>query len=473
MRMRTDMLVAGRWTAGGKTTPVIDRDDGLVIAEVSMADASLVEQALLHAKDGAPGMRAVPPRQRARVLATAARRLESESEGFAKLISQEGVKTVREARKEVARCAATLMASASVAEELESGAISLPPRDGRQGLGIWTTRSAGVIAAITPFNDPLNLAAHKIGPAIATGSPVILKPDERTPLSALALAEALLESGLPSEALQVLHGPGRTVGAMLVASQHVRVVSFTGGGGAGREISKLAGLKVLQMELGGICPTIVAEDADANAAMEKIVSGALWAAGQNCLHVQRLLVHRRHFAQVLDGVVSGFGSATLGTKRSDATQVGPLIDEVAVRKVEALVRQSLDRGASLYCGGARTHNGYVPTLMSVGKDGLGLIPEEVFGPVTQIEVFDSLDQAIASARRTGPSLQAGLFTDSRQAMERVRDGLDVGALIINDTSDFRVDTMPFGGPGTSGIGREGVSFTAKAYTEPLLVCYPW
>jgi glyceraldehyde-3-phosphate dehydrogenase (NADP+) len=471
MKIRTEMLIAGEWIRGSHPTQVIDRDDGRVIAEVGQADVALVERAISHAANGATAMRALPATERAQLLREAAQKVQSHTDDFAALISKEGIKTIREARKEVGRCVATLLASAIVAEGLQIGAVSLPARDGKQGVGTWTMRSAGIVAAITPFNDPLNLVAHKIGPAIATGSPVILKPDERTPLSALALAEVFMNSGLPSAGLQVLHGSGRNVGAMLVASDSVRVVSFTGGEKTGRQIAGAAGLKVLQMELGGICPTIVAEDANLDNEITKIVSGCLWAAGQNCLHVQRLLVHRKHYAQVRDGVISGFAAASQGRKSSELTDMGPLIDEAAIRRVETFVNQSVKRGASIYCGGARTHNGFAPTLLSIGEDGEGLIDEEVFGPVTQIEAFDSIDDAISSATRTGACLQAGLFSDSRSIIDMVCDSLDIGALIVNETSDFRVDTMPFGGPGKSGMGREGVAFTANTYTEPLLVCY--
>ena len=289
--------------------------------------------------------RRMPVHQRMSVLQGAADRIAAEAEGFARLVAREGIKTIREARREVARCVGTLRLCAEEARRLTGETIAFDQVPGGEGRsGYYTREPIGVVLAITPFNDPLNLVAHKVGPAIAAGCPVILKPHERTPLSALKLADALSQAGLPAGVLQVLTGDGRELGPALLGDDRVRLVSFTGGVEAGRRVAALAGLKRLEMELGGNCPTLVLADADLDRAAAACISGAFWAAGQNCLHVQRIIADQSVYEPFRDRLRQLAAGIHLGPKLDEATDMGCLIDAMAAERIERLLASAVQDG---------------------------------------------------------------------------------------------------------------------------------
>lgn len=463
-------LIAGDWRSSPLDMPVHDPEDGALVGCVHRCDADDVDLAVRAAAASLhqdwPLHRRVEALQRAAVL------VQERADRFAQLIAAEGVKTLSEARSEVLRCVETLQVAAQSADVL-TGQM-LPTRASARGAGRmgWFTREPlGVVGAISSYNDPLNLVAHKLAPALLVGAAIVLKPSDQTPFSALGLAQVLLESDVPPGRVSVLCG-GPEVGSALVSHPDVAVVSFTGGTRTAVAISRAAGVKKLLMELGGNNATIVCADADLDLAVEKIVAGAFGVAGQNCLSVQRVYVERPLFEQVLERVADGARSLVVGSKQDPGTDIGPLVSSAAAERLATLVDRTLARGAQLVTGGARSGNFYTPTVLTGVPDDAPAMREELFGPVVIIEAVSSVDEAVRRANDCAFALQAGVFTASLDTATTVAGRLTVGAVLVNDTSDYRLDAMPFGGFGRSGIGREGIRSAALEFTAPKCVLIP-
>jgi glyceraldehyde-3-phosphate dehydrogenase (NADP+) len=412
----------------------------------------------------------MPAHERISLLRRAAEIVEARGHAFAELIAREGVKTIREARTEVARCVETLRLSAEEARRIAGQTIPFDQRPGSERrVGYWVRQPVGVVAAITPFNDPLNLVAHKVGPAVAAGNAIVVKPHSATPLSALRLADALHEAGLPPSIVQVLPGRGSEIGEALVGDPRVALVTFTGGPEVGDRIVLAAGRKRLVLELGANSPVIVLADADLEAAAAAIVAGAFAAAGQNCLHVQRVIVERPVAEQLRSLLVERAASVRYGDKRSEETDMGPLIDLAAAERVAGVVADAVRRGGRLLVGGRRHGTFFEPTLVDGLPPGSRLARDEVFGPVTGIVAVDSIDEAISIANGVQQALQAAVFTNDLRTALRIVDELDFGGVIVNDSTDYRIDAMPFGGVKGSGLGREGVPFAVQEMTTTKVV----
>jgi glyceraldehyde-3-phosphate dehydrogenase (NADP+) len=329
----------------------------------------------------------------------------------------------------------------------------------------------GVVLAITPFNDPLNLVAHKLGPAIAGGNSVILKPATVTPLSALKLTEAFIEAGLPAGVLQCLTGHGAVLGDALVSDKRVRMVSFTGGLEAGEHIANRAGLKKIGMELGSNYPVIVWKDADLEWAAETCVSGAFWAAGQNCIGVQRIYIHRDVYDRFSDDFMARTKAYTIGNKMDEATNMGPMITEAEAERVESWIAEAVELGATVLAGGGRTGALMEPTVLENVPENATIHHSEVFGPAVNLYPVDDLDEAITKANSVDFGLHSAGFSNDLTICHRMAEGLDSGSVIINDSTDYRLDSMPFGGVKSSGLGKEGIRFSLAEMTEPKVVCW--
>jgi glyceraldehyde-3-phosphate dehydrogenase (NADP+) len=467
------MLLNGEWLDRPRQMDVRDPQDGTLIDTVPMASAEDMLAAIDAAVAGAQRARCLPTHQRMTILSQGADFIAAHHEDYARTIAREGVKTIREARKEVTRCVDTLRISAEEARRLAGETIPFDQRPGSEHrLGYFVREPVGIVGAITPFNDPLNLVAHKVGPALAAGNAIIVKPDSKTPLSALKLAEALMAGGLlPRGVLQVITGRGSEIGDVLVRDGRVRMISFTGGLEVGQDIAGKAGLKKIGMELGSNAPVIVMPDADLDLAVEANVSGAFWAAGQNCLHVQRLLVHDAIYERFVSCFVARTEAYRLGDKLDEQTDMGCLIDEAAARRVEQMVQEALAAGATLLTGGQRQGTRFAPTVLENVPAACSLARDEVYGPVTILYRFHTLDEAIAVANDVDYGLQAGIFTRDLQTAFRAAAELHVGGVMINESTDYRIDAMPFGGVKGSGLGREGVKFAVQEMTEPKVVCF--
>jgi NAD-dependent aldehyde dehydrogenases len=460
-------LIAGVWRTAPLDLPVHDPQDSRLVGRVSRCSAQDVDDAVRAAAESLG--QDWPLHARLTTLGRAADAVLERSELFGGVIAAEGVKTLAESRAEVTRCVETLRTAAAAGEVLTGEVLQTGASARGAGRMGWFTREPlGVVGAISSFNDPLNLVAHKLAPAILAGAAVVLKPSDQTPLTALHLAALLLESGVPRARLSVVCG-GPEVGEALVAHRDVAVVSFTGGTRTGEAITRSAGVKKLLMELGGNNATIVCADADLDLAVDKIVSGAFGVAGQNCLSVQRVFVEQPLFEQVLRGVTDGAMSLRVGSKFDPATDIGPLVGKQAAHRVAGLVDDALERGARLVTGGHADGNFYVPTVLTGVATEAPILREEVFGPVVIVEPVMSVVEAVQRANDCQFALQAGVFTESLDIATRVSRALRAGAVLINDTSDFRLDSMPFGGFGQSGIGREGIRSATLELTAPKCV----
>jgi glyceraldehyde-3-phosphate dehydrogenase (NADP+) len=410
--------------------------------------------------------------ERSQVLLATAAIVADNLEDFAQTIAREGSKTINEARGEARRTVNTLTISGEEAKRLIGETIpfdSFPGGEVRRGY--FERVPIGVVLAITPFNDPLNLVAHKLGPAIAGGNSVILKPATVTPLSALKLTEAFIEAGLPAGVLQCLTGHGAVLGDALVSDKRVRMVSFTGGLEAGEHIANRAGLKKIGMELGSNSPVIVWNDADLEWAAETCVSGAFWAAGQNCIGVQRIYIHREVYDRFRDDFVARTKAYTIGDKLDEATDMGPMITETEAERVERWVAEAVELGASVLCGGGRTGALMEPTVLENVPENATIHHSEVFGPAVNLYPVDDLDEAIARANSVDFGLHSAGFSNDLTICHRMAEGLDSGSVIINDSTDYRLDSMPFGGVKSSGLGKEGIRFSLQEMTEPKVVCW--
>jgi len=466
------MLLAGEWVERPDAIEVRDPYDNSLIDTVPAATHGDVETALAAAAAASRTARAMTTYERAQILFRTAAIVSDRLEDFARTIAREGSKTIREARKEARRCVNTLTISAEEAKRLGGEVIpfdSFP--GGEQRRGHYTREPVGVVLAITPFNDPLNLVAHKLGPAIAGGNAVILKPATVTPLSALKLTEALLEAGLPEDVLQTLTGYGAVLGDSLVSDPRVRMVSFTGGVEAGERIMGKIGLKKVGMELGSNSPVIVWHDADLEWAAETCVSGAFWAAGQNCIGVQRIYIHRDAYDTFRDHFVRFTKRYTIGDKLDEATDMGPMITEGEAKRLEGWIREAVNLGATVLAGGGRTGALLEPTVLENVPNEATLHREEVFGPTVNLYPVDDLDEALAKANSVNYGLHAAGFTRDLTTAHRMAEGLDCGGVMINDSTDYRLDSMPFGGVKNSGLGREGIKFSLAEMTEPKVVCF--
>ena len=455
----------GQWQTANMTLEVRDPEDGVLVGKVCTSTSQDVRRAIsfihrhLQADDW-------PLRARRQTLEKATLLLQEQSERFAGLIAAESSKTIREAEREVRRCIETFRLSAAASGELTGETLGFDDSlAAGNKIGWYSRRPVGIIAAITPFNDPLNLVAHKLGPALIGGNGVVLKPSNRTPLTGLALVQLLLEADVPPGRIAaIVSGPG--VAEALVTDHQIDLISFTGGPQTAERIAAAAGAKKILSELGGNNATIVCADADAGHAADAIVAGAFGVAGQNCLSVQRVYVHISLFERVLESVVRGTKALKLGPKLDWNTDVGPLISEAEARRIEEWVEEAKAAGATVHAGGQRRNAHYEPTVLSDVPAECRVIREEVFGPVVSIVPFIEVSDAIHLANNSDYGLQAGVFTQSIDLALAIAEKLHVGAVVINETSDVRIDSMPFGGFKKSGVGREGVRYAVHEMTEP-------
>ncbi|NYD78532.1 aldehyde dehydrogenase family protein [Arthrobacter cupressi] len=458
-------FLEGQWQTAGMTLEVADPQDGLVVGHVCVSTAEDVKRAIGHIHRHLQ-FADWPLRARREALEKASRMLGEQAERFAAIIAAESSKTIVEAEREVRRCRETLRLSAAAAEELVGETLAFEDSlAAGNKVGWYSRKPVGIVAAITPFNDPLNLVAHKLGPALIGGNGVVLKPSGRTPLSGLALVQVLLEAGVPSGRIAAIV-TGGGVSEALITDERVDLISFTGGPVTADRIAAAAGAKKILSELGGNNATIVCADADPETAAESIVAGAFGVAGQNCLSVQRVYAHISLFNDVLAHVVRGTKSLTTGPKLDRATDVGPMISEAEARRVEEWVAEATAAGGTLHAGGKRRGAYYEPTVLTDVPSKCRVIRDEVFGPVVSILPFIEVQDAIYAANNSDYGLQAGVFTRSIDQALAIADKLHVGAVVINETSDLRIDSMPFGGFKKSGVGREGVRHAVREMTEP-------
>ena len=465
------LLVDGQWVAGnGPSLAVIDKYRLEPGAYVSTADKEQVAHAVARAhgafRGGAPA-----PFERGAILERAAALMEPRLDDFVRTMQMEAGFTASDATGEMRRCIQTLKLSAEEARRLAGEVVPLAGAPNQAGRVGFTLRvPLGVVAAITPFNSPLNTVAHKIAPAFAAGNAVILKPASATPLTACKLAEVLLEAGMPRGFLSVLLG-GAQVAEWLLADQRVRFFAFTGSTEVGRSIQSRAGLRRTQMELGSIACTIVCDDARLDSALPKIVNAGYRKAGQVCTSVQLLLVHASIVDEVQSRLAELVQALAYGDPYDPDTVVGPIISEAEAIRVESWIEEAVAKGAKRLAGGARKGAVVPPVLLASIDESMKVGCREVFGPVVCIVPFDKLDDAIARVNATPFGLASGIFTNRLDDAFAAARRLEVGGVHVNETSSARVDLMPYGGSKDSGFGREGPRYAVHEMTEERIVTF--
>lgn len=451
-------------------TEVINPYDDSIVDTVPKATLQDADRALAAAVEGARAMRRVSAYERFQVLKRAAESIGKQAEAIAQTITSEEGKTIGEARVEVSRSMQTLELSAEEAKRLSGEVV---PLDGAAGggnrLGFTLRVPCGVVVAISPFNFPLNLVVHKVGPALAAGNSVIIKPASDTPLSALRLTEILLDAGLPPLSVQCLTGSGGEVGDILCADPRVRKISFTGSREVGERICRQAGLKKVTMELGSNSPLIIMPDADLETAAQAVAVTGYGNAGQVCISTQRVLALQPIYRDLLDLLKLKVEDIQTGNPRDEATRMGPMVREHDARRVESWINEALGDGARLVTGGQRQGALYAPTVIADVKPAMRISCEELFGPAVAVTLAKSIDEAIALANDSRYGLAAGIFTRNLDwAMKFARE-VEAGNLHINWGPQWRADLMPYGGLKDSGFGKEGPHYAIQEMTEVKMV----
>jgi len=443
--------------------------DGRLVGRVAETPVEDVPRHVASAMEGAEAMPAMPPHARAAILAKAAEVLRRDAEEFARLITGEVAKPITDARVEVSRGVLTLTASAEEAKRLAGEVVPLSGAPGGEGKVAWTRREPlGVIAAITPFNFPLNLALHKVAPALAAGNAVILKPAPAAPLTAARLRDALLEAGLPPEAMQNVYG-GTDVAQAVVTHPDVAMVTFTGSVAAGRAIQAAAPHKRVTLEMGNAGAVVIEPEADVERALDRCVPAAFAYSGQVCISVQRVFAHRSHFSRIAEEFRKRASTLKAGNPFEEDTRVSSLISDEAAVRVEQWVKDAVSYGATLLFGGARDGRMVAPTVLLNAPATCKVSCQEVFGPVVVLYEYENYEAALDAVDATPYGLQAGVFTrDIGKAMRAVQR-LHMGTVLINEAPSYRADIMPYGGVKDSGAGREGPRYAIEEMTEPKLV----
>jgi len=459
------LFVAGEWVETGEWVEVRSPYSGEVVGRVAKGGAAETRRALDAAE--AAFRQPLPAHKRAEILVKVAGALGRRHDEVARLISDEAGKPMKAARVEALRAMSTYTFAAVEARKLAGDMVPMDAAQAGEGkLAFTLRRPIGIVGAISPFNFPLNLVAHKIAPALAAGCPVVLKPASQTPLSALLLAELEEEAGLPAGWLNVVAGSASEIGDVLVADERVKLISFTGSAEVGWKLAERAARKRVTLELGNSTPVIVDETADLEDAAAKLAANAFSFAGQSCISVQRIYVQRRVREAFLAQYLPRVEALKLGDPADEETDVGPVIDQDARDRILSWVSES---GAEVLTGGELEEGLIRPAVLADAPEEARVCREEVFGPVVVVNGFETIDEAIALANGTRFGLQAGIFTQSLPNALRAAQGLEFGGVTVNEAPTFRADQMPYGGTKDSGNTREGPAYTVREMTEERLV----
>ncbi|MGF1617065.1 MAG: aldehyde dehydrogenase family protein [Acidimicrobiia bacterium] len=466
------MFIQGAWQSSDTLIPVVHPYSGETIQEVPVASPEQLEDALASAVRGAQEMRRLSPYERHAILFRAAEMFDNAVDTLAQTISSESGKPIAEARREASRAGTLIRLSAFEAAQARGETIPVDAEPGNDGKIAFTIRQpCGVVVAITPFNYPLLLLLHKVAPALAAGNAVIIKPALQTSMTAIHATRMLIEAGLPEEALQCVTGPGAKVGMPLCADPRVRKITFTGSTAVGREITRVAGVKRLSLELGSNAPLVVLEDADIEEAAISTARAGYVNAGQVCISVQRVIVDDAHYGSYLDAVRDHVGAIVVGDPFEDGTQVSSLISEDAATRVDSAIRDAVDAGASLVVGGDRSGSVIVPAVVADVQPNMSIFADELFGPAVGVSRVSGIDEAIHLANQSSYGLGAGVYTNDITNSLRFAREVDCGSIQINSPPLWRADLMPYGGLKDSGIGKEGPKYAVEEMTETKTVVF--
>ncbi len=462
-------FIGGDFRTSGEPWEVRSPFDGAVVARTFWTPEKELEEAIQQAQAAFAEVAALPTYRRAEILRKMSAGVEARREELTRILALEAGKPRKVGSAEVERCIFNLRNASEEAQRIQNEMIPLdllPAGKGRWGL--VRRVPVGPVLAVTPFNFPLNLVAHKIGPALAAGNSVVQKPSPRTPICSLALAEIARDAGVPAGALNVVSCRNEHVGR-LVADERFKLLTFTGSDAVGWRLKEQAGKKRVLLELGGNAGVVVHSDADLDAAADGCARGGFSYQGQSCISVQRIFVHGPAYDRFLTGLVERVRALQVGDPLDEKTDIGPLITRDAAERVEAWVNEAVAGGAKLLTGGKREQSIYHPTVLTQTRSEMRVNCAEIFGPVVTVEPYDSFEKALQQVNDSPYGLQAGVYTRDLKAAFHAFEKLDVGGVILNDVSTYRVDHMPYGGVKDSGLGREGARYAIEEMTEPKLL----
>ena len=463
-------VLAGKPTRSAESLPVRNPFDGSAVGQTWLAGEAEFDLAADAATAAAPVIRAVPAYERAAILMRVSAEIANRKDEIARTLAGEAGKPLKDARIETERAAMTFHVAAEEARRLsgEFVPMDLAPH-GAGRLAIVKRVPVGPVAAISPFNFPLNLTAHKIAPAIAAGNPIVVKPATKTPLSAITLANLLVRAGLPGAAISVLP-MARTTGERLVTDARFKLLTFTGSSSVGWGMKTRAGKKRVILELGGNAGVIIDDTADVRFAAERVAAGGFSFAGQSCISVQRVYIHDHVFDEFTSTLVKLVEGLKVGDPLDPSTDVGPMIEESEAERIESWVREAVADGARVLTGGRRLGGAlYAPTVLTDVPGEARVCTEEVFAPVIVLARFTSFESALEEVNRSSYGLQAGVFTANLERSLQAFDTIEAGGVLVNDVPTWRIDHMPYGGVKDSGLGREGPKYTIEEMTEPRLL----
>ncbi len=472
LRQSYGNYVGGEWVDTPEREVVRLPYDGSPVGEVPRAGLELVDKAVAAARAGFHAMREMANYERADLLLRVADLIRRDLAEYGQIICAETGKPIKEAKVEAARGLETLTAAAHEARALAGEVVPMEfSATGKGRMAITVREPIGVIASITPFNVPFNLALHKVAPALAAGNSVVLKPATKTPLSALRLARTMEEAGVPKGSYNVLTGSGALIGMAMAEHPGIAMLTFTGSPAVGRTIKSRAGFKKVTLELGNNSAVIIEPGSDMNTAVTRTVQGAFSHSGQVCISVQRAFVHRSIVSDFVERMKAATEALHIGHPYEPSTDISSLIEESEAIRIEKWIEEAVAGGARVVTGGKRTHATVAPAILENVPAACSISCQEAFGPVVAIYPYDTLESAIEQANATPYGLQAGIFTPDMQRAFQAARKLEVGGVMINDIPMYRADHMPYGGVKESGIGREGPKYAIEEMTELKLICW--
>jgi acyl-CoA reductase-like NAD-dependent aldehyde dehydrogenase len=471
MKKQWHLWIGGRWREAKIYEPLFAPHSGEHIADIGQAQPEQAAEAIVEAHSAFQSFKRVPAHERAAILYKVAERIRENREECARIIALEAAKPIRDSREEIDRTVQTYQFSAEAAKTVLGEQIPMDAaKNGENRFGFTVRVPLGVVSAITPFNFPFNLVAHKVGPAIAAGNSIVLKPAEQTPLSALFLAEAFKEAGLPDGVLNIVPGRGDVLSEVLTSHPYVKKVTFTGSVEVGQIIKQQAGLRRVTLELGANSPLIVDAGADIDNIVGRCVHGAFSFNGQVCISIQRIYVHHSLYAQFVDRFVALAKQLVVGSPFAEDTEITAVISAKSLERLKSWLEEAVSEGARVECGGTASGNVLLPTVLTNVKHDSKVVSREVFGPVVAIFPFETLEKAIRLVNDSRYGLNAGIYTPHIDRAFHAAREIESGGVMINDIPTFRIDNMPYGGWKDSGTGREGVRYAMSEMMEMKFIC---
>jgi acyl-CoA reductase-like NAD-dependent aldehyde dehydrogenase len=464
-----DIYAGGRFIATDKLLEVRSPYSGEIFAHTYLAGKKELDQSIKKAQAVKKQLSGLPSFQKYEILLFISNEIKKDRERLASVLAYESAKPMRYSLAEIDRAAQTFLVAAEECKRLPKEFLSLdwtPAGKGKEGIVKYFP--SGLVAGIAPFNFPMNLAVHKIAPAIAAGCPIILKPASATPLSTLELAKIIEITDLPKGAVSILP-MNREEGQQLVEDERFSLLSFTGSVPVGWKMKEQGGKKKVVLELGGNAAVVIAKSADIELAVEKCIVAAFAYSGQICIHAQRFFVHKSHYKKFVNEMVKRTKSLKYGDPQDMSTEVSSMIDADNALRTEKWVKEALKKGATLLCGGERKGSYYSPTILTGTTSSMKVCAEEVFAPVITIEQYDTIEEAITLVNDSRFGLQASVFTNDISELDKLFAEIETGSVIHNDAPSFRVDHMPYGGVKDSGLGREGIRYAIMDMMEPRLL----